>query len=32
MNKYYFGKKGSKAKKKVSGSVKMPESSISHID
>lgn len=30
--KYYFGKKGSKAKKKVSGSVKMPESSISHID
>ena len=30
--KYYFGKKGSKAGKKVSGSVKMPESSTSHID
>lgn len=30
--KYYFGKKGSKAGKKVSGSVKMPESITSHID
>ena len=28
----YEGKKGSKAGKKVSGSVKMPESSTSHID
>lgn len=30
--KYYFSKKGKKGKKKVSGGIKMPESSVTHSD